>query len=112
MRKVLDFNTDQPVLEVRMPDEARTIFEVTLPTEALINELQNMGPKLQTLQAADKTGATAAWELAAKLISCNTDLCEVTADELQSKYGMKLGNAIQFFRVYKLFVENIIDEKN
>lgn len=112
MRKVLDFSMDQPILEVRTLDAARTVFEVTLPTEALISELQNMGPKLQQLQAADKTSVAAAYELAAKLISCNTDLCVVTAEELRDKYGLKLGNVLQFFIIYKQFVENIIDAKN
>lgn len=114
MAKKLDFNSVEPlVLELTMTDEARTRISVTTPTEALVEELQRVSPKLNAA-IKEKNGASIeqVYDLAARLISCNVEGLKVTKDELRGKYGLNLEKLLIFFGAYIDFINEITHEKN
>ena len=113
MNKVLDLNSVQrPTLELTMMDEARTLIRVSTPTEAMVQELQELGPEFNRMKTGDRSAVAAIYDLAARLISCNRDFITVTAEELRSKYRMDLESAIVFFTAYMDFIAAITNEKN
>ena len=113
MNKVLDLNSAQrPTLELTMMDDDRTVIRVSTPTEAMVQELQSMGPNLGKLTKGDKSSVELIYDLAARLISCNRDFVTVTAEELRGKYRMDLESAILFFSAYMDFIAGITNEKN
>ncbi|MBR5879148.1 MAG: hypothetical protein IKY91_06300 [Akkermansia sp.] len=113
MNKVLDLNTVQrPTLELTLMDDARTTFRVSTPTEAMVQELQQMGSELESLKSGNRDAVATIYNLAARLISCNRDYIVVTAEELRSKYRMDLESAILFFSAYMDFISAIQNEKN
>lgn len=114
MGKVLDLNTATlPTLELTLQDEAKTCVHVTLPSEALINELQAMSSELQPILAkGDREGVEAIYDLAARLISCNLEEQTLTGKELRATYRMTLESAVVFYSAYLDFINEIIDAKN
>ena len=57
MAKTLDFNKiKRPTLQLVMPDEERTVINVSTPTEGLIEELDETLPELEyVLACGDKS---------------------------------------------------------
>ena len=110
----LDFNTlNEPVLELTMQDENKTVIEVVAPSEGLIEELMNMGPELDEIaKSGDARNIKAIYDLAARLINCNRSFVTVTAEELRDKYKMKLYSMIIFYNSYFDFVSEINSAKN
>ena len=88
MARVLDLNTvKRPTLELTLQDTERTTLRLTTPTEALVDELKNLSTEeLQKLQTGDREAVETIYSLAARLISCNRDFVDVTAEELRGKY--------------------------
>lgn len=111
-RQILDLNMDQPVLAATLPDEARTEIEIELPDEALINELQNMGPELERIKTGDPAGVAQCYALVAKLMSYNTDGIQFTADDLRGKYNMRLVPMIRLVKAYMDFIDQVSNLKN
>lgn len=113
MNKVLDLNTVQrPTLELTLMDDARTKLLLSTPTEAVVQELQQMGAELDRLKSGNRDAVATIYDLAARLISCNRDFVKVTAEELRAKYRMDLESAILFFSAYMDFISSIQNEKN
>lgn len=115
----LDFNQiNRPVLELTMMDEAQTVIDVTTPTEGLVEELQATLPELQKIFAPGDQGTVdAAYDLAARLISCNKQRLAVCVDDLRSKYWpadrlTNLENLVFFFSAYADFIGEINNAKN
>ena len=115
----LDFNLiNQPVLELTMMDEAKTAITVTSPAEGLVEELQDTVPELQNiLKAGNETSVAAAYNLAARLMSCNRQGLQVTAEDLKTKYWPKdryanLLNLVYFVSAYLDFIHEIENAKN
>lgn len=115
----LDFNQiNRPVLELTMMDKERTVITVTTPTEGLVEELQTTLPELQKIFAPGDQGTVdAAYDLASRLISCNKQGLQVSADDLRSKYWpadrlTNLENLVFFFSAYTDFIEEINNAKN
>lgn len=115
----LDFNQiNRPVLELTMMDKERTVITVTTPTEGLVEELQNTLPELQKIFAPGDQGTVdAAYDLAARLISCNKQGLQVSVDDLRSKYWpvdrlANMENLVFFYQAYTGFVAEINNEKN
>lgn len=114
MAKVLDLNAlDQPILEVKLRDDNRTVFRLTVPTvkqyERFIyakNEMGNLA-KNQTPEQIKKI-----FELTAELMSCNADYITVTAEELRDKYRLKFGDIVVIFAAYLDFTKEINNAKN
>lgn len=114
MKKTLDFNSLQrPTLELIMPDEARTVINVTTPSEALLEKLTaNLDALEAAAKRADVEGIRQSYILAAEVISCNLEGQTVTAEELRDKYKLGIDYAILFFNAYLDFIQEIKDAKN
>lgn len=114
MAKTLDFNKlKRPTLPLVMPDEQRTQIFVTTPTEALVEEFLIMGSELEELvKNGDGESIRESYTLAAKLISCNTQGLQVTAEDLRDKYMLDLVKLIYFFSAYADFINEISNAKN
>ena len=115
----LDFNAiNRPVLELTMMDEAKTAITVESPPEGLVEELEAILPELQDILAAkDDAAVEAAYDLAAKLISCNRQKLKVTVEDLKTKYWPKdpyanLLNFVYFLSAYQDFIHEINNAKN
>lgn len=114
MARVLDLNTtERPTLELTLQDKERTTVLVSTPTEALVQELNQLAPEMtKVLQSGSAESMAAMYDLAAKLISCNRNGIQITAEELRSKYRMGLESALIFFSAYMDFIEEITKAKN
>lgn len=114
MAKVLDFNKfDQPSLPIVMRDGDKTQFTVTAPSYELIEELEaNQDAITAACKKGDAGSLEKAWELAAKLISCNQECRQVTGEELQAKYGMTYVMLFAFFVSYREMINEIESAKN
>lgn len=115
MAKVLDLNSveQQHTLELTLQDKDKTTLLVTIPTEGLVNELEATGPELtKVLKKGDKAGTDMAFDLAARLISCNRNGKTVTGTELREVYNMNFATLIVFYSAYLDFIADIKNEKN
>ena len=113
--KILDLNNvERSVMDLTFMDEARTTLTLKIPTEDLVNELENMGPELAKMKTGDRDAVDLIYGLAARLISCNRDFVEVTAAELRDKkkYRMDLESLLIFVSNYMDFISSIANQKN
>ena len=113
MARMLDLNSIQEsLLDLQLRDEAHTIVHLDMPTEALINELQHMGPDLERMKTGDQAAIGMIYDLAARLINCNFDGFRATGEELRTKYNMHLVAALTFFSGYMEAIDELIKAKN
>ena len=119
MAKTLDFNKlSRPVLPMVMCDKDKTTIRVTTPREALVEELQATLPELQRIMdGKDQEAVNTCYDLAARLISCNTEGLEVTAEELRGKYWpedriMNQLYLLEFFSAYVDYIHEIQNAEN
>lgn len=114
MAKMLDLNAlDQPVLEVKLRDEARTIFRLTTPSTKLVERLEAAKTEADAVvNSREGEKIKKLYELTAELISCNADYINVTAEELRDKYHLTLGDILVIFKAYKSFIDEIKSAKN
>lgn len=112
--KKLDFNSIQrPTLELTMRDDARTVLHVTVPSEQLIRELLTFAEEMkEVLEKKDGRAIEAAFELMAKLMSCNEEYKTVTAQDLRNVYRFSLSDMIIFTQAYLEFINEINNAKN
>lgn len=114
MIKKLDFNAlEQPVLELTLKDEARTVVHVTTPNEELIDKLQTVAADLQKV-VDDTTGeqVRVCFAFFAELMSHNTDGLTFTAEALRDTYKLKLYDLMVLYKVYIEFINEIQSAKN
>lgn len=97
-----------------MMDKDQTVFHLTIPNVAVVQELKTIGTELQGAIDNDSLSLETCYDLAAKLFSCNRLHIIVTADELKDKdkYDMELEDLILFFNAYTEFISKLIKEKN
>lgn len=113
MPRVLDFNELQSsILDITLRDEARTVVHLDLPNEALVNELENMGPEIENMKTGSQAAVKGIYDLAARLINCNLDYFKTTGDELLRKYNMNLVLLLQFFSAYMDCITELGNQKN
>ena len=113
MPRVVDLNSGQSsLLTLTLQDEKRTTLELDIPTEALVRELEGLTPELEKIKTGDRSSVEMIYDLAARLISCNLECLQVTAEDLRAKYHMNLVSAINFFSAYFDAIQALIDEKN
>lgn len=114
MAKVLDFNAlTRPTLPLIMRDDRKTEITLIAPTEGLVEELQSMAPHMTgALAASEQEAVPVIYDLAARLMSCNTAGLQVTAEDLRDKYRMNLEGLIVFYNVYMDFLTEITNAKN
>lgn len=114
MAKVLDLNTLKvPVLEIVFADEAHTTLHVTAPTEALVNEMESwVKGGLDTLVAGDRASVETAYDMTARLLSCNKECLALDAGDLRHKYNVDIWTLIPILNAYVEFISEIKNEKN
>ena len=114
MAKILDLNAlDQPVLELKLRDENRTVFRLTTPTTKLVERFIVAKSELADVASSRNTDKIKAlYELMAELISCNADYITVTAEELRDKYRLTFGDLVVIFSAYLDFLKEFSDAKN
>lgn len=114
MAKVLDLNTvERPTLELTLQDKERTTILVSTPSEGLVRELESVAPELSKMyETGNQESVDAIYDLAARLISCNRQDKQVTAEELRTKYKMGLESALLFFSAYLDFINELTNAKN
>lgn len=114
MAKILDLNAlDQPVLEIKIRDEARTIFRLTTPTTKLVDKFISAKAEMADIVSSrDEEKIKKLFELTAELISCNAEYITVTAEELRDKYRLTLGDIVVIFAAYLDFVKEFNNAKN
>lgn len=112
--KSLDFNAlTKPTLELTMRDENQSVITVTTPTERLIERLTaGMGELKDVLVNKNEDATSAAFQLAADIISCNLTGLQVSADDLRDKYRFDLYDLVAFFKVYMEFIAELQNAKN
>ena len=114
MAKMLDLNAlDQPVLEVKLRDENRTIFRLTTPTTKLVERFTAAKSEISEVANSRDVGKIKAlYELTAELISCNADYIQVTAEDLRDKYRLTFGDIVVVFAAYLDFIKEFNNAKN
>ena len=113
MSRVLDFNEVQSsFMDITLCDPDRTTVHLDIPTEEVINKLQNMQTELERMKTGDMDAVKAIYDLAACLINCNEDFFTITGEELLKKYGMKKVPILKFFSAYMAGIEELSNLKN
>ena len=114
MAKVLDLNAlEQPVLEVKLRDENRTIFRLTAPTVKQYERFISVKSEMAEIAKCQKPEQIKRlFEFTAELMSCNADYITVTAEELRDKYRLKFGDIVVIFAAYLDFVKEFNNAKN
>lgn len=113
MARAIDFNEVQSsFLDITLRDEARTVVNLDLPNEALVNELENMQGQIEAMKTGSKAAIEGIYDLAARLINCNFSYFHTTGDELLRKYRMNLVLLLQFFSAYMDAITELSNQKN
>ena len=114
MAKILDLNSIQvPTLELIFPDENRTTLHILAPTEALISEMESWVKQgLDPLAKGDRASVETAYDLTARLLSCNSEGVTITAEDLRGKYKVDIWKLIPVVQGYMDFISEIKNEKN
>jgi hypothetical protein len=114
MANMLDLNAlEQPILELKMRDDNRTIFRLTTPTVKQVERFMSAKTELAEIaKSGDVEKIKKLYELTADLISCNADYMKVTAEDLRDKYRVKFGDIVLIFTAYLKFINEINTAKN
>lgn len=114
MANMLNFNRYRPpILPVQMLDNNNTVIHVVPPTVDLQEELRARQKELNTLLTGeDEEAREALFELAAKLMSCNRNMLEITPDQLRKQYRIDEEDLVVFYNAYADFLKEIENAKN
>ena len=113
--KVLDFNSFiRPALHLVMKDDQQTTVDVTAPTTGMVEEVRANLPTLQAVLRGEQNEAQVAalYDLAARLITCNADGLQFTAETLRKQKRLKLYDLSIFYTMYVEFLDEIKHAKN
>ena len=66
----------------------------------------------EMLSKGDKEGVDMAFDLAARLISCNRNGRNITGSQLRKKYNMSFETLLVFYSAYLDFIEEVKNSKN
>lgn len=114
MANTLNFNRYRPpILPVELLDDQHTTLHIVPPTVDLQEELRARQSELRALlsQGDDATRA-ALYDLAAKLMSCNRNLREITAEQLRTVYRLDEEDLVVFYEAYADYLKGIENAKN
>lgn len=102
-----------PILPVELMDEQHTVLHVTQPTVDLQEELRaHIGDLSALLEGNDDEKRKGLFDLAARLLSCNRNMRQVTPEQLSTEYGIDEEDLIVFFEAYAAFLKEIENAKN
>lgn len=103
----------QPTFRLEMDDAEETIIHVAVPSVDIVDRLRANLPELLTLVSGDSAASKQAiFELAATLISCNTDAIGITAHDLIHRFDWDVALLSGFYTKYLNFIEEIEHAKN
>ena len=114
MANTLVFNRHRPpILPIVLPDKRQTCLHLTPPTVDLQEELRaQQGQFQELLSKEDETMSDALYALAARLMSCNRNMKQITAKQLRSTYDMDEADLVVFYQAYTDFLLEIEHAKN
>lgn len=114
MAKSLNFRSfAQPTLPLTMNDAEETKVTVTAPSVELTELLEaNQDEITAALTSGGRDSLDEVWKLAARLISCNREGLQVTAEDLKGRYGIGYEMLFAFFQAYEEFTNEIKSAKN
>ena len=124
MSKILDLNNFAlPTMELTFAGAERTTLHITAPSEALIDEMMTWSKtEMSKLSAGDKESVEQSYDLVARLLSCNLERVELTAETLRAKIAetdvCKVNHVdplwvlIRIVKTYLEFISEIENEKN
>lgn len=114
MAKMLDLNAlEQPILEIKLRDDNRTVFRLTTPSVSLVERFAVAKDEISAIaKSGDVEQIKKLYGLAAELMSCNADYITVTAEELRDKYRVTFGDLIVIFASYLDFIREFNSAKN
>lgn len=114
MAKMLDLNAlDQPILEITLRDQAKTIFRLTTPTVALVERFTAAKAEMSEIaKSRNVEKIKKLYELTADLMSCNADYLTVTAEDLRDTYRVTFGDLVIIFSAYLDFIREFNTAKN
>ena len=81
-------------------------------SELYAYEEKKVAPAMHAGLESDETGIPVIYDLAARLISCNTQGLAVSADDLRDKYKLNLEALVVFYNVYLDFINEAASAKN
>ena len=112
--ETLNFNRYRPpILPIEMLDDEHTVIHVVPPTVDLQEELRARSADLHELLAGgDNEKRTALFELAARLMSCNRNMRNITPEQLTGTFRLDEEDMVVFFEAYTNFVRGIENAKN
>ena len=110
----LQFNRYRPpILPVELMDEQRTVLHITPPTVDLQEELRAKISGLNALlTGTDDEKRQGLYDLAARLMSCNRNMRQITPEQLRIAYGLDEEDLVVFFEAYADFLKGIENAKN
>lgn len=114
MAKILDLNAlDQPIIEIKLRDDNRTVFRLTTPTAKLVERFVAAKSELSNIaETRDVEKIKMLYGLTADIISCNADYITVTPEELRDKYRVAFGDIVVIFAAYLDFIKEFNNAKN
>ena len=111
MTRKFSFITEEPKLNITMKDG--TELDLILPTVSLIERLQVGVKNLKKVITEKNIGSVKQYyELAAELLSCNTEDKKFTAEDLETTQHLQLEDLVLFFAEYTEFVTEARNAKN
>lgn len=110
----LQFNRYRPpIFPVELMDEQRTVLRITPPTVDLQEELRaRIGELNALLSGTDDEMRQGLFDLAARLMSCNRNMQQITPEQLRTAYGLDEADLVVFFDAYAEFLKGIENAKN
>lgn len=114
MANTVNFNRYRPpILPVELLDEQHTVIHVVPPTVDLQEELRARQSELRALLAqGDDATRAALYDLAARLMSCNRNLREFSAEQLRTVYHLDEEDLVVFYQAYADYLKEIENAKN
>ena len=114
MAKILDLNAlEQPILELKLRDENRTVFRLTTPTTRLVEKFIEVKSEVHEItRSQDAEKIKKLYELAAEIMSCNAEYIPVTAEDLRDRYRVTFGDLVIIFAAYLDFIKEMSNAKN
>lgn len=114
MARMLDLNAlEQPTMELKLRDDARSVFRVIAPSTRLVEKFIEAKAEIADVaKNHDAARIKKLFDLTAEIISCNADYITVTAEELRDKYRLTFGDIVVIFAAYLDFIKEINSAKN
>lgn len=102
-----------PILSIEMPDKDGTVFHIVPPTVDLQEELRATAKDLNALLAGgDDDKREVLFDLAARLMSCNRNMLQITPEHLRKTYHLDAEDLVGFYTAYVDFLTGIERAKN